>query len=222
MWGDIVNDFLEKDQVISHCEDLIKKIKDIISAKIVTGPDGKISEIHVISKSDRNPKQIVRDIESTLIALLGSEIDHKKISVAQIKNENERFIETRLRIEGISTNKTYNSLEVKVLLADPEGKIFEGRASGAASFQSRMRTTACATLNAIQLFLDESFVLALDDVYTFKIGNHQAVSILISVLTDEKDEHLLGSALIKQDTYEAVVAAVLNAINRRISLLVKE
>ncbi|HHV18781.1 MAG TPA: hypothetical protein GXZ27_07970 [Thermoanaerobacterales bacterium] len=222
MWGGVVNDFLEKDQVISHCEDLIKKIKDIVSAKIVTGDDGKISEIHVISKSNRNPKQIVRDIESTLIAFLGSEIDHKKISVAQIKSEDERFVETRLRIEGILTNKTYNSLEVKVSLADPEGKIFEGIANGAASFQSRMRTTACATLNAISLFLAESFVLSLDDVHTFKIGNHQAVSVLISVLTSEKDEYLLGSALIKQDTYEAVVAAVLSAINRRISLLIKE
>ena len=222
MWGDTLNDFLEKDQVISHCEDLIKKIKDIVSAKIVTGPDGKISEIHVISKSNRNPKQIVRDIESTLIAFLGSEIDHKKISVAQINSENDNFMETRLKIEGISINKTYNSLEVKVLLSDPEGKIFEGVATGAASFQSRMRTTACATINAIQLFLAESFVISLDDVHTFKIGNHQAVSILISVLTSEKDDYLLGSALIKQDTYEAVVAAVLNAINRRISLLVKE
>ena len=46
--------------------------------------------------------------------------------------------------------------------------------------------------------------------------------MLISVLTSEKDEYLLGSALIKQDTYEAVVAAVLSAINRRISLLIKE
>jgi hypothetical protein len=164
----------------------------------------------------------VRDIESTLIAFLGSEIDHKKISVAQISSEDESLIETRLRIERISTNKTYNSLEVKVLLASPEGKIFEGTASGAASFQSRMRTTACATLNAISLFLAESFVLSLDDIHIFKIGNHQAISVLISVLTGEKDEYLLGSAMIKQDTYEAVVAAVLSAINRRISLLIKE
>jgi hypothetical protein len=222
MWGDVVNDYLEKDQVISHCEDLIKKIKDIVSAKIVTGEDGKISEIHVVSKSNRNPKQIVRDIESTLIAFLGSEVDHKKISVAQISSENENVMETRLKIEGISTNKTYNSLEVRVSLADSEGKIFEGIATGAASFQSRMRTTACATLNAIQLFLAESFVLSLDDVHAFKIANHQAISVLVSVVTSEKDEHLLGSALIKQDTYEAVVAAVLNAINRRISLLIKE
>ncbi|MDD4569671.1 MAG: hypothetical protein PHE70_06050 [Tepidanaerobacteraceae bacterium] len=217
-----MNDYVEKDQVISHCEELIKKIKDIVSAKIVTGSDGKISEIHVVSKSKRNPKQIVRDIESTLIASMGSEIDHKKISVAQINGENERLVETRLRIEGISTNKSYHSLEVKVSLSDPDGNIYEGAESGAASFQSRMRTTACATLKAIQQFLSESFALSLEDVHTFKIGNNQAVAILVSILVGEKDEHLLGGALVKQDTYEAVVAAVLSAINRRISLMIKE
>lgn len=217
-----MDDFLEKDQVISHCENLIKQIKDIVSAKIITDSDGKISEIHVISKSDRSPKQIVRDIESTLIAFLGSEIDHKKISVAQIKDENEQLTETRLKIQGISTYKTQQNLEVKVLLADSEGTIFEGMAKGTASFQSRMSTTAHATINAIQLFAGDSFVISLDDVHAFKIGNNQAISVLVSVLTGEKDELLLGGALVKHDIYEAVVQAVLGAINRRISLLIKK
>lgn len=65
-----MSDILERDQVISHCESLIEQIEDIVSAKIETGDEGKISEIHVVSKSDRNPKQIIRDIESTLIAFL--------------------------------------------------------------------------------------------------------------------------------------------------------
>jgi len=122
MWGDIMDCFLEENMLISHCEDLIKKIKDIVSAKIITGPDGKIAEIHVISKAGRSPKQIARDVESTLIAFLGSEIDHKKISIAQI-NDEKNVMQPRLKISKIATSKTRNNLEVKVLLADPEGKI---------------------------------------------------------------------------------------------------
>lgn len=217
-----MNDVLEKDQVVSHCENLIRQIKDIVSAKIMTDSDGKISEIHVISKSGRSPKQIVRDIESTLIAFLGSEIDHKKISVAQINNEDELLTEKRLKIQGISTYKTQQNLEVKVLLADLEGTTFEGKANGTASFQSRMSTTAYATINAIQLFAGESFVISLDDIHAFKIGNNQAISVLVSILNGDKDEQLLGGALIKHDIYEAVAQAVLNAINRRISFLIKE
>ena len=138
MWGDFMNENVEKDRIISHCEQLIKKIRDIVSAKIVTGDDGKISEIHVISNSKRNPKQIVRDIESTLIAFLGSEIDHKKISVAQINSEDEPTMETRLKISGISTNKSYHNLEVKVILSNSESGTFEGVACGVASIKGRI------------------------------------------------------------------------------------
>ncbi|CCP25594.1 conserved protein of unknown function [Tepidanaerobacter acetatoxydans Re1] len=211
--------FSEETMLISHCEDLIKKIKDIVSAKIITGPDGKIAEIHVISKTGRSPKQIARDVESTLIAFLGSEIDHKKISIAQI-NDEKNVMQPRLKISKIATSKTRNNLEVKVLLADPEGKILEGSATGLTSLQNRMRTTACAALNAVRLFLAEDFALSLDDVYTYRIGNYQAVSVLLFLSMDEKEEYLLGSALIKHDIYEAVAAAVLGAVNRRIGLLI--
>ncbi|NLZ52940.1 MAG: hypothetical protein GX892_07315, partial [Thermoanaerobacteraceae bacterium] len=111
---------------------------------------------------------------------------------------------------------------IKVLLTDSEGKIYEGIAKGTASPQSRLSTTASATINAIQLFVGDSFVISLDDVHVFYIGNVQAVSILISVLTPEKDEQLLGGALVKHDIYEAGAQAVLSALNRRISFLIKE
>jgi len=88
------------------------------------------------------------------------------------------------------------------------------------SLQNRMRTTACAALNAVRLFLAEDFALLLDDIYTYRIGNYQAISVLILLSMDEKEEYLLGSALIKQDIYEGVVSAVLGAINRRIGLLI--
>ena len=184
-----MNENVEKDRIISHCEQLIKK-NDIVSAKIVTGDDGKISEIHVISNSKRNPKQIVRDIESTLIAFLGSEIDHKKISVAQINSEDEPTMETRLKISGISTNKSYHNLEVKVILSNSESGTFEGVASGVSSTKGRMRTTAQATINAIQQFLTERNVISLEDVIIFEIGNQRAVSILLSIVINEIDEHL--------------------------------
>jgi len=204
---------LERDQVISQCENLIKQIEDIVSAKILTDAEGKISEIHVISKSDKSPKQIVKDIESTLITFLGLEIDQNKINVAQINNKKEHLIEGRLNFQGISTNKTQNHLEVKVMLADSIGNSFEGKAKGTVSFQSCMITTAYATIDAIQLFAGEKFLVSFDDICAFSIGNYQAVAVLVSVLNGGKGEQLLGCALVDHDIHEAVVQAVLNAIN---------
>lgn len=213
---------IDKEQFVKHCEGVIKSIKDVVSAKIITTPEGKISEIHVIAGSKRNPKQIVRDIESALIATLGSEIDHKKISVAQINNDNESIFDVRLKIDGIGVRNYKYNYEAAVTLSDHNGNIYEGKAGGPGSNFGRLRTVAEATLNAIQQFLGDSFVLSLEDVISFKIGGREAVGALISMLIEGSEEHFLGSAIIKQDRIESTVAAVLNAVNRKVSFLIKE
>lgn len=90
------------------------------------------------------------------------------------------------------------------------------------SLQSQIKTTAIATLEAIQKYLKDKFILALDDVVLFQISGKEAISVLICIVVDGMEEHLLGSALIKQGHVEAAVSAVLNSINRRLVLLVKK
>ena len=84
---------------------------------------------------------------------------------------------------------------------------------------SRLRTAAYATLNAIRFFLLKACPFLGRYIYLKSVSSGDINPVSID---SEKDEYLLGSAMIKQDTYEAVVAAVLSAINRRISLLIKE
>ena len=55
----------------------------ILSARVVVTPQGEVTEVHVLTLSDVQPKQVVRNIESALMAQLGLKIDHRKISVAQ-------------------------------------------------------------------------------------------------------------------------------------------
>jgi hypothetical protein len=213
---------IDREQVIRHCEELIRKIKDIVSAKIITTPEGKISEIHVIANSKRNPKQIVRDIESAIIASFGSEVDHKKISVAQLNGENQFTSEIRLKVEGIEVKNYQQNYEVTVALSGPDGNSYEGRSSGPGSYESRMRTVAVATLEAIRQYLKANCILSLEDIIEFKVGGKDAMAVLISFIIDRNEEHFLGSALVKHDRVETIVAAVLNAVNRKISFLVKE
>lgn len=54
----------------------------MISARIIAGDSGAIDQIHVLTTSELTPKQMVRNIESALIAHLAMRIDHRKISVA--------------------------------------------------------------------------------------------------------------------------------------------
>ncbi|PYP39070.1 MAG: hypothetical protein DMD48_07935 [Gemmatimonadetes bacterium] len=68
---------------MKRVENLITGLTGVLSARVVVTPLGEVSEVHVLTKSDIAPKQVVRNIESALMAQLGFKIDHRKISVAQ-------------------------------------------------------------------------------------------------------------------------------------------
>ncbi|HEY8363834.1 MAG TPA: hypothetical protein VIK77_13365 [Tissierellaceae bacterium] len=213
---------LNREEIIRHYEEIIKRIKDVVSAKIITTPDGKISEIHVLANSNRNPKQIVRDIESALVATFGSEIDHKKISVAQLNKEEIFGIDSRLKVDSLQVKKNRYNYEVTVTLKDTDDRVYEGRASGAGTFKCFLKLVAQATINAIQQYLGKDFIISLEDINTFRIGEKEAIAVLVSIMTDRSEESFLGSTLLRDDKGESVIVAVLNAVNRRISFLIKE
>src|SRR3989454_169411 len=68
---------------VKRAENLITSLTGVLSARVVVTPLGEVSEIHVLTTSDQQAKQVVRNIESALMAQLGLKIDHRKISVAQ-------------------------------------------------------------------------------------------------------------------------------------------
>ena len=68
---------------VRRAENLLATLEGVLSARVVTTPLGEVSEIHVLAKSGLQPKQIVRNIESALLAQLGLKVDHRKISIAQ-------------------------------------------------------------------------------------------------------------------------------------------
>jgi hypothetical protein len=67
---------------IKRAEELILTLPGVISARIIAGESGAIDQIHVLTTAELTPKQMVRNIESALIAHLAMRIDHRKISVA--------------------------------------------------------------------------------------------------------------------------------------------
>ena len=68
---------------VRRAENLLTSLEGILSARVVTTPLGEVSEVHVLAQSGLAPKQLVRNIESALLAQLGLKVDHRKISIAQ-------------------------------------------------------------------------------------------------------------------------------------------
>ncbi|MBD3220371.1 hypothetical protein GF314_03935, partial [bacterium] len=74
----------DRDAWVVDAEKWIAQIKGVLQCKIDLTPDGEISGVHVVARSDREPRHIVRDVEGLLKARLGISVFYKKIGVVQV------------------------------------------------------------------------------------------------------------------------------------------
>lgn len=209
-----------KIDLIFQYEEKIRQLKGVISARIVTNDNGEIDEIHVLAGPNRGPKQVVRDIESILVAQFGMEIDHKKISVAQIQDDENKPNSNQLRPLLISVTLLTSSVhaEAKVQLKIGED-IFEGMAAGPSSSQNRLRLVVAATLKALEEYLRGTCSFVVEDLTITPLAGKEVAIVSVALITSLGEESLIGVAFVKNDEREAVVKATLGAVNRRLSLL---
>ena len=208
---------VERQINVNDIESIISRLKDIIAVSVVRDGKGEVAEIHVLTSSSRSPKQVVRDVESALMARLGIAVDHKKISVAQIDDDSPRYDHSRLKFSDVSISFNGSRTEATVRLAR-DGAVYSGEAEGMSSPTSQMKLIASATLRAIEGTRLVNSNIVLEDVNEVSIGGRRVAVVLVSMITDRGEDCLTGSAVIKQDVWKGVVNATLDAVNRRLSL----
>jgi hypothetical protein len=221
------------DQSASHVkvEDIeasLSAVGEIKAARVVVSPDGVIQEIHVLALPTKQPKQLVRDIESTLMARFGIPIDHKKISIAllgrdSIKPEvpdtgSERNTAARPRICSINATVSGVQASASVTL-DIGGTEYVGNSSGPASQTGRLRLVALAALDAVSQYTDATISFALEDVAILKLGREKVAVSCIALVSSIGEQTFSGSAMVRQNDNDSVVRATLDAINRRMGFL---
>jgi hypothetical protein len=209
-------------------EDVVRQLKDVISARAVVAATGSLQELHVMTTARRTPKLIARDVESALAAHLGLQIDYKKISIAQT-----RFVRaggqaqvsnrpanaygdgaSRLQLNNVTISVQGTRAEATVLLKRGE-EISQGVAAGHASSHNQLRLVATATIRAVENGAAEDGTMLVEDVGTHQtIGDRSVALVVVSVISARGEEILTGSALVRQDMWKAVAAASLDAINR--------
>jgi len=199
----------------SEIEAIICRLKDVIAVSVVTDANGDLSEIHVLAGAGRSPKQVVRDVESALMARLGYAVDHKKISVAQVDDGSRRYDHSRLKFSDVSISLNGSHAQATVRLAK-DGVICSGTASGTCSYAAQMKLIAEATLNAIAESGLTANEIALEDVQEITLAGRRVAVVLVNMVAERGENALAGSAVIKQDLWKGVVNATLDAVNRRL------
>ncbi len=210
--------------LIGEIEEALGQVSEIRAARVVTSSEGFIDEIHVLALPSKAPKQLVRDIESTLMAAFGIAIDHKKISIAQLGQESVPIttdspkLKARAQIKNINVEVAGVYVNISVAL-ELEGELFVGRATGPASRTGRERLVAEATLDAIAQYLQGAFTFALEDVEIIRLGRESIACACVVLVTSLGEQAFAGSALVRQNDKDSIVRATLDAINRRLGFL---
>lgn len=224
------------EQNAEQCRQILAHLPGVFAAGL-RFDEQQLVEIHILASTERNPKQIARDVQSALFAAYGVEVDHRIISIAQLPEdpflpkdltevedqepqpEFDPAHSVRLLFTGIDTNLKNGSYQVKVHLAH-DGKEFAGEAKCRDTNIQRSRTIATATLDAVHAFLGKEYFSLLE----VKQINIWGVTVVITVIEYMETEHsepmvLIGSAVQHDNASVGIVRSTLDALNRSISKL---
>jgi len=205
--------------IAEAAESIVRRLRGVQSVRVETNDDGAVRFVHVLGGPERSPKVIAVDVVSALAAELGVELEPRQVRVAaQQRAERAAPDQLRLKFVGLSVAVLHATAEVKVHLED-QGLVYEGIASGPNARANRLDLVGEAALRAVEIFLRTEGMFLLEGVNVSSIGAHEAVVAVIS-LPGREEETLVGSALVRDDVREAVIRAVLAAINRPVSWLV--
>jgi hypothetical protein len=194
-------------------EDVIMKIQGVTHAKVVYNNE-ELEEVHIIASTIRSPKQIVRDIESALLAIFDYRIDRKLISIAQIDNGETKAIK-RIRYEGISLGTKDNNVECEVRLT-MDDKEYTSMEMAIGTSVNRRKVIAKATVSAIEEITGQTSVFDVEDIIINSIRDISYVTVIINMMNNTEEEVLIGTSIVRNDMNEAIAKATLDAINRRI------
>ncbi|PYO32997.1 MAG: hypothetical protein DMD32_02450 [Gemmatimonadetes bacterium] len=210
---------------VKRAENLIGSLTGVLSARVVVTPLGEVSEIHVLTMSDVQPKQVVRNIESALMAQLGLKIDHRKISVAQtadvrpIEQLQEEAVRSRAKrrvvvFQGLEVRPSERPQRVLVRVKlSFEGKDATAEEQGTDTTRNRVEAAArAASLCLDELLRDNS--VALEGAQIIDAFDRKFVLVAVHGLGGREAQLLTGTAEIRESAERSAVLAVLDATNR--------
>jgi len=233
----------------ARAEAAIRRLRDVEGVSVRADGDD-IREIHVLTSSERPPKNIVRDIQTVLRTGVGVAIDHRVVSVAlaqkgsvsapalaevpaaipadaafeapaEPESESARLAD-RIQFEAVNLFVSGPRTQAQVELRW-QGLPRIGSATGWSSRDESHRLVAQAAAAAVQEFLADPVALNVQGVEFQEFGRHRVTVVAISLVAHRQEKLLTGSCRIEQDTPQAVVLATLDALNRVVGgLRIKE
>jgi hypothetical protein len=216
---------------LRRIEQLLTGLEGVDSIKLVPDGIGGIEEIHVLSSSTLGAKQIVRNIESALMAEFSVEIDHRKISVAQVQMPDIPRAEVPepvpaapaaasaakagrdILLETFDVERRGGQAVCRVELRRGES-VHVGEAEGADYATVRLEVAANAVLRALENAHASTVRFVISDVSSTQVAGQPLVIALVRAFAGRRSTTLPGASRVHDSLEEAAILACLDATNR--------
>jgi hypothetical protein len=194
-------------------ENALARIRSVLGARVILDTMEEVQEVHILTTEERNPKQVVRDAESTLLIKFGKRVDHRKIGVVQqaVTEEAVPISERRLKIEALRLAPTADGPRWEVTLSTPTGISYSGSAAKGDP-SSTLQAISAATLAAVNQYAGEERFRP--ENVSQLTGDPPLVLVTILWMNGSVEEKLVAVARTGDDAQGATVKATLAALNR--------
>ncbi len=192
---------------LREIEDIISKIEGIKAVKVV-GDGEDIKEIHILASAEKNPKQVVRDVETAIFAITGLKIDRKIVSVAQITGEAIR----RRRIALVDLERIDKKFEVTYrVTVQKEGEEYSGESTGPLTSPSVPIIIGKALINALH---EEDIAISVDDVQMAKVFNREYILSHLTCFDGNGEWEVIGIAPRGENFERSCALSIIDALEK--------
>jgi len=213
---------------VKRAENLLTSLQGVLSARVEVSPMGEVTAVHILTHAGTSPKQMVRNVESALLAQLGLKVDHRKISIAQTAEVRpiEALEHTAVREQARRRDVLFKHLDVTsagghlarvrvtLLVGNDEVHAEEEVAD---TVRARMQGAARAALSVVGGAV-EGGALDLEGVKLVDAFDARLAVAGVQTIEGRDPETVLGTAPVRDSVERAAVLAVLDATNRWVRL----
>ncbi len=201
---------------VSDLEQTLSQVQGVYAARVVYDPEHEVSEVHLVTSTERPPKSLVRDIETLVFVKHGVKIDYRKVSLVQLAEADLRRLPVaRPEIRRVVEENLGDLRRVGVEIQGA-GRVVRGEATERADNPTAFHTAARATISCIEQLVGQQMDVRLDHAASLRLENREIAIVVLTCLVEDREESFVGASFVGTRQSEAAARATLDALNRRI------
>ena len=127
----------------------------------------------------------------------------------------------RVEIRNLDTQCDPQAVRATAVLSH-RGRTVHGMGASVPTSHGILRAVAEATIDGVRALTGPTLLAGVDAITLQPAGDPSTVAVVVTLLADQGEQTLLGSSVVRRDAEHAVMRATLDALNRRVALMLDD